>query len=66
MAALSVRQREVLSLVGAGLTNAGIARELGLSDSTVKTHLEAIRDRLGEGNRVRTALIAYEAGLIDG
>lgn len=63
VAALSDRQREVLALVREGLTNAGIARHLGVTESTIKTHMEAIKERLDEGNRVRTALIAYEAGL---
>ncbi|QVQ54732.1 response regulator transcription factor [Spiractinospora alimapuensis] len=64
VASLSAREREVLSLVAAGMTNREIARHLALADSTVKTHLDSIRLRLGTTNRVQAAVLAYEAGIV--
>lgn len=60
---LSARERDVLALVAEGLTNAEIADRLGLTESTVKTHLASIHTRLDVGNRVQAALIAHEAGM---
>jgi DNA-binding NarL/FixJ family response regulator len=64
VAALSPRERQVLSLIGQGLTNALIADRLGLAASTVKTHVDAVRARLGVRTRVQAALVAYDAGLL--
>jgi DNA-binding NarL/FixJ family response regulator len=61
--ALTEREREVLALVGAGLSNAEIARRLFLVEGTVKSYLSSIFTRLGVRNRVQAAIIAYEAGL---
>lgn len=63
--ALSPREREVLSLIGRGLTNAAIAERLGVAPSTVKTHVDAVRSGLGVRTRVQAALVAYDAGLLD-
>ncbi|MEV4813239.1 response regulator transcription factor [Micromonospora avicenniae] len=63
-AALTEREREVLGLVGAGLSNAEIARRLHLVEGTVKTYLTSIFTRLEVRNRVQAAIIAYEAGLV--
>ncbi|MEV6372007.1 response regulator transcription factor [Micromonospora musae] len=63
-AALTDREREVLALVGAGLSNAEIARRLHLVEGTVKTYLTSIFTRLEVRNRVQAAIIAYEAGLV--
>ncbi|MET9295384.1 response regulator transcription factor [Streptomyces sp. NPDC003077] len=61
---LSDREREVLALLGAGLTNAEIAWRLDLVEGTVKGYVSAVLEALGVGNRVRAAIIAYEAGLV--
>lgn len=63
---LSGRERQVLALLAEGLTNAQIADRLELTESTVKTHVTSIHTRLGVSNRVRAALLGYEAGLIGG
>ncbi len=61
---LSPREREVLALVGAGLSNAEIARRLFLVEGTVKAYVSAILIRLSVKNRVQAAIVAYEAGLV--
>jgi DNA-binding NarL/FixJ family response regulator len=61
---LTPREREVLALVGAGLSNAEIARRLHVVEGTVKAYVSAILTRLEVRNRVQAAIIAYEAGLI--
>ncbi|MBH5338816.1 response regulator transcription factor [Streptomyces pactum] len=62
--ALTPREREVLALVGAGLSNAEIGRRLHLVEGTVKGYVSAVLDRLGVGNRVQAAIVAHEAGLV--
>jgi DNA-binding NarL/FixJ family response regulator len=61
---LTDREREVLALVGAGLSNAEIARRLHLVEGTVKSYLTSIFTRLEVRNRVQAAILAYEAGLV--
>ncbi|MFC4112334.1 response regulator [Nonomuraea zeae] len=61
---LTEREREVLGLVGAGMSNAEIAREMHIVEGTVKAYVSAILTRLGVRNRVQAAIIAYEAGLV--
>ncbi|WFB08119.1 response regulator transcription factor [Streptomyces sp. LX-29] len=61
---LTPRERDVLALLGAGLSNAEIARRLHLVEGTVKGHVSAVLDRLGVGNRVQAAIVAHEAGLV--
>ncbi|RDI35074.1 response regulator [Lentzea flaviverrucosa] len=60
---LTARERDVLALLGEGLSNAQIARRLQLVEGTVKGHVSAILGRLGAENRVQAAIVAHEAGL---
>ena len=61
--ALTPREREVLALVGRGLSNQEIGRELHLAEGTVKAHLSSILRSLDVQNRVQAAITAYEAGI---
>ncbi|MFD0821494.1 response regulator [Micromonospora zhanjiangensis] len=65
-AALTEREREVLALVGAGLSTAEIAARLFLVEGTVKSYLSSIFVRLEVRNRVQAAIVAHEAGLVPG
>ncbi|MFJ8150051.1 response regulator [Streptomyces sp. NPDC096048] len=65
VARLSPREREVLGLVGAGLSNPEIAARLHLVEGTVKAYVSAVLDRLEVRNRVQAAIVAYEAGLVE-
>jgi len=62
LADLTTREREVLVLVGAGLSNAEIGGRLGLAEKTVKHYMTAILGKLQVGSRVEAALLAYKAG----
>ena len=61
---LSDREREVLTCVGEGLTNAEIAERLYLAETTVKTHIGHILSKLGLRDRVSMVITAYDAGLV--
>ena len=61
---LTEREREVLSLVGLGLTNDEIGRRLFLSPLTAKTHVSRIMSKLLARDRVQLVVIAYETGLV--
>jgi DNA-binding NarL/FixJ family response regulator len=63
--ALSARETEVLSLVGEGLANKLIARRLGISEKTVKTHLTRIYHRIGVTDRTQAALWANRNGIVN-
>nr|WP_206440981.1 response regulator transcription factor [Streptomyces scabichelini] len=65
VAPLTPREREVLGLLGAGLSNPEIAARLHLVEGTVKAYVSAVLDRLGVRNRVQAAIVAYEAGLVE-
>lgn len=58
------REREVLTLVGTGLSNAEIAERLFISVATVKTYLTRLLSKLDARDRVQLVIIAYEAGLV--
>ncbi|MFI8520451.1 response regulator [Streptomyces sp. NPDC085481] len=64
LAPLTGREREVVALVGAGLSNQEIAERLHVVEATVKAHVSAVLGRIGLRNRVRLAILAYEAGLV--
>jgi DNA-binding NarL/FixJ family response regulator len=63
---LSEREREVLVLVARGLSNAEAARAAYMSEATVKTYVSRMLTKLGLANRTQAAILAYEAGLLDG
>ncbi|MFF9013266.1 response regulator [Streptomyces sp. NPDC014870] len=63
VAALSEKEREVLALLGEGLSNADAGRRLHMSEATVKTYVSRILAKLGCENRVQAALLARDAGL---
>jgi DNA-binding NarL/FixJ family response regulator len=58
------REREVLTLVGGGLSNTEIAERLGISVATAKTYLTRLLAKLDARDRVQLVIIAYEAGLV--
>lgn len=61
---LSVRERGVLRLVAAGLSNKQIAETLSISERTVKFHVTAIFNKLGAENRAQAVALAAERGLL--
>ncbi len=65
LAELSEREREVLRLVGRGEPNATIARELFVSEATVKTYVSRLLGKLELANRTQAAILAHEAGLLE-
>ncbi|MET9372340.1 response regulator [Streptomyces griseoflavus] len=61
---LSAREREVLALVAKGTSNREIARELFISEATVKTHLTHIFGKLGAKDRAAAVAVGYDRGIL--
>ncbi len=64
LSVITEREREVLGLVGLGLTNDEIGKRLFLSPLTAKTHVSRIMSKLAARDRVQLVVIAYETGLV--
>ncbi len=62
---LTPREREVLTGLGHGLSNRGLAEELFITEKTIKTHVSSILMKLGLADRVQAALFAVRVGLAD-
>jgi DNA-binding NarL/FixJ family response regulator len=62
---LTTREHEILRLIAGGLSNGEIARELFISDTTVKTHVTHILQKLNLRDRVQAVVLAYQTGLFE-
>ena len=65
LADLTEREREVLVLIGQGLSNVEIGRELFIAEQTVKTHVGKVLAKIGARDRVQAVIFAYDAGLVE-
>lgn len=62
---LTERELDVFRLIARGLSNAEIGQELYISDTTVKTHITHILQKLSLRDRVQAVVLAYETGVLD-
>ena len=63
---LTAREREILRAIAGGLSNAEIGGQLYISETTVKTHVTHIFQKLGLRDRVQAVVLAYQTGLFEG
>ena len=62
---LTTREQEVFRLIAEGLSNVEIGQQLYISDTTVKTHITHILQKLGLRDRVQAVVLAYQTGLFE-
>jgi DNA-binding NarL/FixJ family response regulator len=64
LAGLTQREREILALVGRGLSNLEIAEKLVISKATARTHVSRVIGKLGARDRAQLVVVAYQTGLV--